>query len=86
MRVIGFTGAAHTYPGHADALTEAGAETDDPPLGGFQAACSAALSEWSEDCLKRLATLGLLRRAFVEADKDLHVLVAPAAGWSRWDR
>ena len=27
MRVIGFTGAAHTYPGHADALTDAGAET-----------------------------------------------------------
>ena len=27
MRVIGFTGAAHSYPGHADALTEAGAET-----------------------------------------------------------
>ena len=27
MRVIGFTGASHSYPGHADALTEAGAET-----------------------------------------------------------
>jgi len=27
MRVIGFTGGLHTYPGHADALTEAGAET-----------------------------------------------------------
>lgn len=27
MRVIGFTGGAHTYPGHADKLTEAGAET-----------------------------------------------------------
>ena len=27
MRVIGFTGAAHTYPGHGDALTDAGAET-----------------------------------------------------------
>ncbi|MBN9046655.1 MAG: HAD family phosphatase [Rhizobiales bacterium] len=27
MRVIGFTGAAHSYPGHADRLTEAGAET-----------------------------------------------------------
>jgi HAD superfamily hydrolase (TIGR01509 family) len=27
MRVIGFTGGAHTYPGHADILTEAGAET-----------------------------------------------------------
>ncbi len=27
MRVIGFTGAAHSYPAHADKLTEAGAET-----------------------------------------------------------
>lgn len=27
MRVIGFTGGKHTYPGHADRLTEAGAET-----------------------------------------------------------
>ncbi len=27
MRVIGFAGASHTYPGHADVLTEAGAET-----------------------------------------------------------
>lgn len=27
MRVIGFTGGAHSYPGHADKLTEAGAET-----------------------------------------------------------
>ncbi|MEL6947476.1 MAG: HAD family hydrolase [Pseudomonadota bacterium] len=27
MRVVGFTGASHTYPGHADALTDAGAET-----------------------------------------------------------
>jgi HAD superfamily hydrolase (TIGR01509 family) len=27
MRVIGFTGGRHTYPGHADRLTEAGAET-----------------------------------------------------------
>lgn len=27
MRVIGFTGGAHSYPGHADVLTEAGAET-----------------------------------------------------------
>ncbi len=27
MRVVGFTGASHTYPGHADRLTEAGAET-----------------------------------------------------------
>ncbi|MGL4489475.1 MAG: HAD-IA family hydrolase [Rhizobiaceae bacterium] len=27
MRVIGFTGGSHTYPGHADRLTDAGAET-----------------------------------------------------------
>jgi len=27
MRVIGFTGASHTFPGHADQLTDAGAET-----------------------------------------------------------
>lgn len=48
MRVIGFTGAAHSYPGHADALTEAGAETvirrwkDLPGV-------LAALAEWTED-------------------------------------
>ncbi len=47
MRVIGFTGAAHSYPGHADALTDAGAETvihrwvDLPGV-------VAALSEWSD--------------------------------------
>ena len=46
MRVIGFTGATHTYPSHADKLTEAGAETvinrfvDLPPT-------VEALSEWS---------------------------------------
>jgi HAD superfamily hydrolase (TIGR01509 family) len=27
MKVIGFTGASHTWPGHSDALTEAGADT-----------------------------------------------------------
>lgn len=27
IRVIGFTGASHTYPGHGDALVEAGADT-----------------------------------------------------------
>ena len=48
MRVIGFTGASHSYPGHADALTEAGAETVIrrwPEL----TSTIAALSEWSED-------------------------------------
>ncbi len=48
MRVIGFTGAAHSYPGHADMLTEAGAETVIrrwPDLRGVL----AALAEWTED-------------------------------------
>lgn len=27
MRIVGFTGGGHTWPGHADVLTEAGAET-----------------------------------------------------------
>ena len=27
MRAVGFTGGSHTWPGHADVLTEAGAET-----------------------------------------------------------
>ena len=46
MRVVGFTGASHTYPSHADHLTEAGAETvinrlvDLPPV-------VEALSGWS---------------------------------------
>lgn len=47
MRVIGFTGGAHSYPGHADMLTEAGAETVIrrwSDLGGVL----EALSMWSE--------------------------------------
>lgn len=48
MRAIGFTGASHTYPGHADALTEAGAETVIRRWADF-AGVIAALSEWSED-------------------------------------
>jgi HAD superfamily hydrolase (TIGR01509 family) len=47
MRVIGFTGASHTWPGHADALTEAGAETVINRWSDF-AAVVAALSEWSD--------------------------------------
>jgi HAD superfamily hydrolase (TIGR01509 family) len=47
MRVIGFTGASHTYPGHADLLTEAGAETVIRRWADFSAVL-AALSEWSE--------------------------------------
>jgi beta-phosphoglucomutase-like phosphatase (HAD superfamily) len=47
MRVIGFTGAAHSYPGHADRLTEAGAETVIRRWAEFPAVL-AALSEWAE--------------------------------------
>lgn len=48
MRVIGFTGASHSYPGHADALTEAGAETVIRRWVDFRGVV-AALSEWSAD-------------------------------------
>ncbi|NMG38902.1 HAD-IA family hydrolase [Chelativorans sp. ZYF759] len=48
MRVIGFTGASHSQPGHADALTEAGAETVIHRLADLQSVL-AALSDWSED-------------------------------------
>ncbi|RWB74533.1 MAG: HAD family phosphatase [Mesorhizobium sp.] len=48
MRVIGFTGAGHSYPGHADALTEAGAETVIRRWVELNSTL-AALSEWSED-------------------------------------
>jgi len=47
MRVIGFTGGSHSWPGHADALTEAGAETvirRHADLG----ATIAALMEWAD--------------------------------------
>ncbi len=48
MRVIGFTGAAHSYPGHADALTEAGAETVIRRWAELKSVI-AALSEWSAE-------------------------------------
>ena len=48
MRVIGFTGASHTHAGHADLLTEAGAETVIRRWKDFPAVISA-LSEWSEE-------------------------------------
>ena len=48
MRVIGFTGAAHTYPGHADALTGAGAETVIRRLAELKSTITA-LAAWSED-------------------------------------
>ncbi|MEO3386091.1 HAD family hydrolase [Mesorhizobium sp. CAU 1741] len=48
MRVIGFTGASHTHPGHADLLMEAGAETVIRRWADFGAVLTA-LSQWSED-------------------------------------
>ena len=48
MRVIGFTGAAHTYPGHADALTDAGAETVIRRWAELKSTITA-LAAWSED-------------------------------------
>jgi HAD superfamily hydrolase (TIGR01509 family) len=48
MRVIGFTGGSHSYPGHADVLTEAGAETVIRRWADLHGVI-AALSEWSED-------------------------------------
>jgi HAD superfamily hydrolase (TIGR01509 family) len=48
MRVIGFTGASHTYPGHADALTDAGAETVIRRWADLKNTL-AALSAWSAD-------------------------------------
>lgn len=47
MRVIGFTGASHSYPGHADQLTDSGAETVIRRWADLPATL-AALSEWSE--------------------------------------
>ncbi|MGU3399444.1 HAD family hydrolase [Brucellaceae bacterium D45D] len=48
MRVIGFTGGAHTYPGHADKLTDAGAETVIHRHRDLQGVIDA-LSVWSDD-------------------------------------
>ena len=47
MRVIGFTGGAHSYPGHSDILMEAGAETVIRRWADFPGVL-AALSEWSD--------------------------------------
>ncbi len=47
MRVIGFTGASHTHPGHADMLTEAGAETVIARHADLPATL-AALAAWSD--------------------------------------
>lgn len=46
MRVIGFTGASHSYPSHADKLTDAGAETVIARMQDLPATI-AALSEWA---------------------------------------
>ena len=48
MRVVGFTGASHSYPGHADVLTEAGAETVIHRLADLRLVLEA-LAAWSED-------------------------------------
>ncbi len=45
MRVIGFTGASHTYPSHADKLTDAGAETVISRMNDLPGVV-AALAEW----------------------------------------
>ncbi|MEY9630820.1 HAD superfamily hydrolase (TIGR01509 family) [Sinorhizobium fredii] len=47
MRVVGFTGGSHTYPSHADKLTEAGAETVISRMAALPGVI-AALTEWSE--------------------------------------
>ncbi len=47
MRVVGFTGGGHTYPSHADRLTDAGAETVVSRMAALPGVI-AALTEWSE--------------------------------------
>lgn len=47
MRAVGFTGGEATYPGLADALTEAGAETVISRMSALPRTL-AALGEWSE--------------------------------------
>ena len=46
MRVIGFTGASHTYPSHADKLTDAGAETVIARMNDLPAVI-AAMESWA---------------------------------------
>jgi hypothetical protein len=46
--VVGFTGAAHSYPGHADLLTEAGAETVIRRWAELPGTLRA-LCEWGDD-------------------------------------
>jgi beta-phosphoglucomutase-like phosphatase (HAD superfamily) len=47
MRAIGYTGASHGYPGLADALTDAGAETVISRWSGFLPVL-LALSDWRD--------------------------------------
>lgn len=47
MRVVGFTGGSHTYPSHADKLTDAGAETVISRMAALPGVI-AALAAWSE--------------------------------------
>lgn len=47
MRVVGFTGASHSYPGHAEMLSEAGAETVISRMADLTATI-AALDGWSQ--------------------------------------
>ncbi len=46
MRVVGFTGASHSYPSHADKLTDAGAETVISRMSDLPAVL-AAMEQWS---------------------------------------
>ena len=46
MRVIGFTGGSHSWPGHADALTAAGAETVIRRMSDLPATIEA-LASWA---------------------------------------
>jgi HAD superfamily hydrolase (TIGR01509 family) len=48
MRVVGFTGASHSYPSHADQLTDAGAETVISRMSALPGTIEA-LSAWSEE-------------------------------------
>ncbi|OCW55636.1 HAD family hydrolase [Hoeflea olei] len=47
MRVVGFTGGSHSFPGHAEQLTEAGAETVISRMRDLPATVEA-LAAWSE--------------------------------------
>lgn len=47
-RVVGFTGASHSYPGHAEQLMDAGAETVIAKMSDLPATL-AAMAEWDGD-------------------------------------